>query len=156
MPGRERVLDAFLPGPQPVHRRVQVVLIAAAQVQDLAQGAGGGGVPQPAGDGQLGIRPGHLRDRHRGHQVPLPRRGRVDQLLQAQGPQRAQHRGDVPVRQAAGDLERPVQGRGRGLALQHPGQGVDLGPGPGRQVGQGTVLHLPGLAVAFAEQDGGR
>ena len=61
------------------------------------------------------------------------------------------------MRQAAGDLERPVQaGGGRRLALQHPGQGLDLGLGPGRQVGQGAVLDLPGLAVAFPQQDGGR
>ena len=47
----------------------------------------------------------------------MPGRHRVDQFLQAQVPQRAQNGGDVAVRQAAGDLERPVQGRGGRLAL---------------------------------------
>ena len=154
VPGRQRVLDLLLPGRQPVHRLVQVILIAAAHAEDLAQRAGGGLVPQPAGDGQLGVRRDHLRDRHRGHQVPVPGRHRVDQLLQAQLARRAQDGGDVAVRQAAGDLERPVQVRGgRRLAFQHPGQRVDLGLGPGRQVGQGPVLDLPGLAVAFPQQD---
>ena len=87
----------------------------------------------------------------------MPGRHRVDQLVQAQPARRAQDGGDVAVRQAAGDLERPVQVRGgRRLAFQDPGQRVDLGVGPGRQVGQGAVLDLPGLAVAFPEQDGGR
>ena len=40
--------------------------------------------------------------------------------------------GDVAVRQAAGDLEPPVQVRGgQRLAFQDPGQRVDLGVGPG-------------------------
>lgn len=55
VPGRQRVLDAVLPGGQPAHRAVQVILITAAQVQDLAQRTGGGRLGQPAGDGQLGI-----------------------------------------------------------------------------------------------------
>ncbi len=41
-----------------------------ASAEDLAQRAGRGLIPQPAGDGQLGVRRDHLRDRHRGHQVP--------------------------------------------------------------------------------------
>ena len=142
---------------QVVHRRVQVILITRPQVQDLAQGGGRGLLPQPAGDGQLGVRRDHLRDRHRGDQVPVPGRHRVDELVEAQLAGRAQDGGDVAVRQAAGDLERLVQaGGGRRLALQHPGQRVDLGLGPGRQVGQGPVLDLAGLAVAFPQQDRGR
>jgi hypothetical protein len=157
VPRRERVLDAVLPGGEPVHRAVKVILVTARDSQHLAQRAGGGLPAQPAGDGQLGIRRDHLRDHHRGHQVPLPRRHRVDQLLQAQRPRRAQHRGDMPVRQAPGDLERALCRRGRrGLALQHRRQGVDLGLGPGRQVGQGAVPHLARLAVAFPQQHRGR
>jgi hypothetical protein len=132
VPRGQRVLDLLLPGGQVVHRRVQVILIAAADAEDLAERAGRGLVPEPAGDGELGVRRDHLRDRHRGHQVPVPGRGRVDQLVQAQLAGRAQHGGDVAVRQAAGDLERAVQaGGGRRLALEHPGQGVDFGVGPG-------------------------
>jgi hypothetical protein len=157
VPGGQRVLDRLLPAVQVVHRRVQVILIAAAQVQDLAQRCGRGLAAQPAGDGQLGVRRDHLRGRHRGHQVPVPGRHRVDQLLQAQLAGRAEHGGDVAVRQAAGDLERLVEGGGgRRLAFQHPGQGLDLDLGPGRQVGQGPVLDLAVLAVAFPQQDRGR
>ena len=132
VPGGQRVLDLLLPVMQVVHRRVQVILIAAAQVQDLAQGARRGLLPQPAGDGQLGVRRDHLRDRHRDYQVPVPGRHGVDQLVEAELAGRAQDGGDVAVRQAAGDLERLVEGGGgRRLALEHPGQGVDLGVGPG-------------------------
>jgi hypothetical protein len=153
----QRVLDRVLPGGQVVHRRVQVILITRPQVQDLAQGAGRGLLPQPAGDRQLGVRRDHLRDRHRGHQVPAPGRHRVDQLVEPQLAGCAQDGGDVAVRQAAGDLERPVQVRGgRRLALQHPGQGLDLGVGPRRQVGQGPVLDLAVFPVAFPQEHGGR
>ena len=157
VPGRERVLDLLLPGGQPVHRAVEVILVAATQVQDLAQGAGGALLAQPAGDGQLGVRCDHLRDCHRGHQVPVPRWHRVDQLFQPQLARGAQHGGGVPVGQAAGDLEGALHGGGRRkLAFQHPRQGVDLRLGPGRQVGQGAVLDLARLAVAFPQQHRGR
>jgi hypothetical protein len=157
VPGGQRVLDRVLPGGQVIHRRVQVILVTRPQVQHLARGAGRGFLPEPAGDGQLGVRRDDLRDRHRGHQVPVPRRLGVDQLGQAQLAGRAQDGGDVAVRQAAGDLERPVEtDGGRRLALEHPGQGVDLGVGPGRQVGQGAVLDLALFAVAFPQQDGWR
>jgi hypothetical protein len=145
VPGREPVLDPGLPGGQPVHRRVQVMLIAGARAEDLPERAGRGGVPQPAGDGQLGVRRDHLRHRHRGHQVPVPGRRGVDQLLQAQLPRRAQDGGDVAVRQAAGDLERAFQ-PGGGQALQRPRQRFYLGLRPGRQVRQGPVLDLAALA----------
>jgi hypothetical protein len=156
VPGRQRVLDLLLPGGEPVHRSIQAVLITAAQAQHLAQRAGRGRRLQPAGDGQLGVRRDHLRHRHRGHQIPLPGWHRVDQLLQPQRPRGAQHRGDVPVRQAAGDLECPLQRRGRRLAFQYPRQGIDFRPGPGRQVGQGAVLDLARFPVAFAQQHRGR
>jgi hypothetical protein len=157
VPGRERVLDRVLPGAQVVHRCVQVILITGPQPEDLAGRGGRGFPPEPAGDGELGVRRDHLRGRHRDHQVPVPGRDRVDELVEAEPAGRAQDGGDVAVRQAAGDLERPVQVRGgRRLALQHPGQRVDLGLRPGRQVGQGPVLDLAGLAVAFPEQDRGR
>ena len=155
VPGRERVLDLILPVVQVVHRRVQVILITRPQMQDLAQRTGRRLAAQPAGDRQLGVRCDHLRDRHRDHQVPLPGRLGVDQLVQAQLAGHAQDGGDVAMRQAAGDLERPVERGWRRLAFQYPGQRFDLGLGPGRQVGQGAVLDLAGLAVAFAQQDRG-
>jgi hypothetical protein len=65
VPGGQRVLDRVLPGAQVVHRRVQVILVTRTQAEDLAQGGGRGLLPQPAGDGQLGVRRDHLRDRHR-------------------------------------------------------------------------------------------
>src|SRR6266704_2910792 len=93
---------------------------------------------------------------HRRVQVILITRPQPEDLAQAQLAGRAEDGGDVAVRQAAGDLERPVQARGgRRLPLEHPGQGLDLGLGPGGQVGQGPVLDLPGLAVAFPQQDRG-
>jgi hypothetical protein len=62
----------------------------------------------------------------------VPGRLGVDQLVEAELAGRAQDGGDVAMWQAAGDLERLVEADGgRRLALEHPGQGVDLGLGPG-------------------------
>ena len=157
MPRGQRVLDLLLPVLQMVHRRVQVILIAAAGADDLAQRGARGLPAQPAGDGQLGVRRDDLCDRHRDHQVPLPGWDRVDELVEAELARCTEDGGDVAVREAAGDLERPVQvGGGRQLALEHPGQRLDFGLGPGRQVGQGAVFDLAGFAVAFPQQDRGR
>ncbi len=144
VPRREGVLDLVLPGGEPVHRGIQVILITAAQAQHLAQGAGGGLLAQPAGDGQLGVRRDHLRHHHRGHQVPLPRRHGVDQLLQAQRPRRAEHRGDVPVRQAAGDLERALCGAaGAGWPLSTAARASTLASGQDDRLARVRFLTLP-------------
>jgi hypothetical protein len=153
MPGGQGVFDAFLTGQRPVHRRIQVVLITARDAEHRTQGAGGGLGAQPPRGGQLGVWGDHRRDHHGAHQIPPPRRRRVDQLGQPEPLGGAQHGGHMPVRQAAGDLERCGQVHLRRQALEPPHQRVDLVLGPVRQVGQGAVLHLAALAVAFPQQD---
>jgi hypothetical protein len=152
VPGGQRVLDARLAGQQPVHRGVQVVLVAGFQAEQRAQRAGRGLGAQPAGGGELGGSVDDRRGDHRGDQVPLPGGDRADQLLHSQRAKGAEHRGHVPVRQAAADLERAAQAGGRRLALQHRRQRLHLGLGPGRQVGQGAVLDLAAFSVAFPQQ----
>ena len=106
MPCSQSVFDGLLAGQRPVHRRIQVILVAAGDAEQLTQGAGGRFGAQPTRGRQLGARRDHLGHQHRGHQIAPPRGRRVDQLLHAQRPRGAQHRGDMPVRQAAGDLKR--------------------------------------------------
>ena len=97
---RERCVDPPIILPPDV-RTQQVILIAAAQVQDLAQRTGRGLLPQPAAGGQLGVRRDHCAT---APQVPVPGRHRVDRLLGVQLAGRAQDGGDVAVRQAPPDL----------------------------------------------------
>jgi hypothetical protein len=63
----ELVLDVILAREQPVHRRVQVVLVGVGDTEVLGQRRG---VP-PAGGGQLGVRRCDARGHHGQHQVAL-------------------------------------------------------------------------------------
>ena len=153
MPGGQGVFDAFLAGQRPVHRRIQVVLITARHAEDLTQRTGGGLGAQPPRGGQLGVWGDHRRDQHGHHQIPPPRRRRVDQLGQPQSLRCGQHGGHMPVRQAAGDLERLGQLQLRRQPFERPRQRIDLVLGPVRQVGQRAVLHLAALAVALPQKD---
>jgi hypothetical protein len=57
-----------------------------------------------------------------------------------------------------GTLDREPLGHGgwHRLVGEDPAQGVDLGRWPFGQVGQGARLDLASLAVALAQQHGGR
>lgn len=80
----------------------------------------GGGGAQPAPERQLGARIDHLHDQHRGHQIPVPRRGRVDEFLKAQLPCAAQHCRDMPMRQAAGVSNASARSRAADRLLSAP------------------------------------
>ena len=153
MPGGERVLDRFLARPQPVHGRVEVVLVGAAQREHLAERARGRRGPQPTRQGELGGRLDHLGHDHGDHQVTRAGGDSVDELLETQVGKYPQHRGDMAVREAADDVEAPLQAGGGRPPLEHGCECVDLLLGPARQVGQRAVLDLAPLAVALAQQD---
>ncbi len=105
MPCGQGVFDAVFALQRPVHRVIQVVLIGARDTQHRTQRAGGGLGAQPARDRQFRSGLDDLPDQHGQHQVAPPRRGGVDQLGYAQLLGGAGHRGHMPVRQAAGDIE---------------------------------------------------
>jgi hypothetical protein len=152
MPGSQSVFDALLALEHPVHRVIQVILIGTGHAQHRTQGAGGGLGAQPARHRQLGARLDHRRGHHGAHQVPVPRRGGVDQGGHAQLGGGAHHRGHMPVRQAAGDVKRRGQITGGRQALERALQFVHLVLGPARQVGQRAGFHPAVVAVAFAQQ----
>ena len=66
-------------------------------------------------------------------------------------PQRAQHRGHMPVRQTPFNGERLGRLNDR-LAPQHPAQGLDLARRPMGQVRQRAIFDLARLAVALTKQ----
>ena len=156
MPCGQGVFDGLLAGQRPVHRRIQVILVAAATPSSWPSELVAVSVRSPRANASLEPGRDHLRHQHRAHQIALARRRRVDQLLDAQRPRGAQHRGHMPVRQAAGDLERLAQIPLRRQPFERARQRIDLVLGPVRQVGQGAVFHLAALAVALPQQDGRR
>ena len=62
----------------------------------------------------------------------------------------------MAVRQAAGEGEGVVLGGDDGAALEHAAQAFDMGGQPAGEVAQGAFADLALLAVALAQQDGGR
>jgi hypothetical protein len=64
--------------------------------------------------------------------------------------------GDVTVRQAAGDGDGVVFGGDDGAALEHTAQAFDVGRRPVGEVAQRAFANLTFLAIALAQQDGGR
>ncbi|WP_437127652.1 hypothetical protein [Rhodovibrio sodomensis] len=99
---------------------------------DIRMAAHGARLQDPLGD-------------HRQHQVARPRVGRPaapaeQQLGQAQPLGRAQHGGDVPVRQRARDGQRLLGAFHRDAALEQGAQALDQVRRPIAQIGPGALF----------------
>ena len=81
---------------QPVHGRVQIVLVHRTQPQGVGQRIARGGLSQAPGGGELGTWIEHPGDDHRHHPVTLGRALRGDEPLHAQLSERAEDCGDPP------------------------------------------------------------
>jgi hypothetical protein len=151
----ERGLDCRLALAEPVEGAVEFDLTDRAELQQAAQARTGGIGGKVARGGQFG----GGRDQPTGDQGDRQRRqtlvGRpAEQAVEANGPDGAQHRGGVAVRQRAADAD-PFLGHGN-AALQQGAKALDQRAGPIREIGQGTLPDPPVLAAALAQQDGGR
>ena len=145
------LLDAVLPREQPIHRFVEGVLVGVA---DAEVGGQRGGVPPPRRR-QLAVGLEDPGGDHRHDEIALPRRARGDEGLEAHPLHRGAHGLHVAVVRGGHHLEQRVDGRER-FASQQPAEEVDFRRRPPGEVRQGTVLDLPALPVALAQQDRGR
>ena len=80
----------------------------------------------------------------------------AEDAVEADLARRAEGGGDVAVRQAAGDGEGVLLGGDDGAALEHAAQAFDVSGRPVGEVAQRAFADLAVLAVALAQQDGGR
>ena len=138
-------LDGVLPVPEPVHRGVDVI---GSRVRDAEVGAQGG-IGPPGQGGQLGAGLDHPGDDQGQGEVPLAARG-AEQGGHAQLLGHGVDGGGVAVRQGPGDGD----GAGGGdelLAFEAGVDQVDDVAGQRRQVGDGLVLDLAGVAVGAAQ-----
>ncbi len=147
--------DQQLLAAQPVERGIDLLGGDLAQPQHLAQRmAGGGGVQHPRGR-QLGCRLEQTRDNQGQRQIAaaLRRAARQHGVERdaARGAECGEH---VAVRQCTDDFHR-LGGGQQFVTAQHRAELLDALGGPARQVGEGSVLGLAGLAVTLAQQDGG-
>ena len=149
VPAGERFFDPLLAGEQPVHRAEQLGLVDLAEVELVGERA----LREAPGQRQLGARRDQQLADHRDDHVALAAALPADQSLQIEPAQRAQHRGDVPVRQRAFDLEVLIE------VDQHPSgehrpDRLDDGQRQVREVAQVLVADLAALAVGAPQQVG--
>jgi len=143
------VLDRILPGEQPVHGAVELVLAGIGHAEILGQGS----AAPPARRRQLGVGRHDAGRDHGYDQVGLAARPRAEQARDVEPAHGAQHRGGVAVRPGGDDLE-ALAGRHERLAAQGPAHDVDQAVGQMREVAQRLVLDLAVLAKAAAQQMG--
>lgn len=110
---------------------------------------------QLARGAQLGRRFDDAGNDHGQSQFCQPRRGFRQQAVQAELLRRAEDGGDMAVRQRAFDAQ-IVDGQRHGFVLQHAAQGLDLRIRPIGDIGDGARPDLAAIAIAFAQEDGGR
>ena len=156
MPPGQAPLDPVLVRQQPVHRRIEVVLVHRPEVQGPGQRVPRGGCVQPPGGGRLRAGIEDPRGDHRQHPRPLRRPLGIEQLVEAEPADGAQHRRHMAVRQRADHVEGLVQTGHGGAALEQDAEPLDEGGGPPGEVGEGALANLAVLAEGLAQEDGGR
>ena len=150
------LLDAGLAAAQEIEGGVEFVLIDLAQAEHGAERVGGGRLAELARGRQLGGRFDDPGDDH-GEDQPGPALRSVRQrLVEPEPAQRPERGGDMAMRQRAGDLEALGSERHEGLVGEYPAQAVDLRLRPVGEVGERAGLDLAFLAIALAQEDGGR
>jgi hypothetical protein len=146
----ELLLDRVLARQQPIHGRIQIVLVGIGHTEVFSQGRA---VPAPGG-GQLGVGLDDARGHHGQHQIALTAGLRSEHRSKAQALHGQRRR---PAHDHGRENARPRRhgtGSNEGLALQRAPDDVDQRIGQMRQIAQGLVLDLAVLAVAAPQQVG--
>lgn len=145
-------LDAPLLLAEPIQRRIDLAFLDGAEVEDAAQAGARRFRRQRPHGGQLGAGRDDPAGNHGQRQVALARRRAAEQPRQVELAHRAEHGGDMAVRQGALDLEYLARSCDRRAALQQHPQSINHRGWQWAQVGQGALLGLAPLAIAFAQQ----
>ena len=149
-------LDGGLALQQPVQRGVELVLIDLAETEHLAKARGGGGGGQRTGGGELGGGIEDPADQQGEDEIAAAIAVGAEDTVKTDPAGGAESGGDVAVRQAAGDGEGVALGGDDGAAFEHAAQAFDVGGRPVGEIAEGALTDLAVLAVALAQQDGGR
>ena len=149
-------LDGALALEQPVHGGVELVFVDALDAEHLGEGVARGVGGEPARGGELRAWGEDARDNEGNGAFAFGRGGGGEGAVEAQLAQRSEHCGDVAVGARAGDIEGGGEVGDGGAAFEQDSQSFDHHGRPLRQVGEGAFTDLSGLAIGFAQQDGGR
>jgi len=140
-------LDFGLLLQEPVHGRIELVLVGIGHAQLASQRVG----VEAAYGGQLGGRLQNPADDHRRRQLPLPACSGGDQPLHPQLAELTQHRQHIAVGQGTDDLKAVCQ-RPDLLAAKDGTHGIHGRRRQLGEVGQSPVLDLAAFAVGLADQ----
>jgi hypothetical protein len=127
-------------------------------VEDLTETVVESIAVKPASGSQFGGGLDDAGDDHGDDEIALAAGNWIEDGIQMQVAQAAEHGGDMAVRQGTGDVEGLWQ-RGRGdsqRAGQCQAEGVNLLRGEMSDVGNGASFDFTVEAIGFAEEDGGR
>ena len=152
----QTLLDGALALEQPVHGGVELVFVDALDAEHLGEGVARGVGGEPARGGELRAWGEDARDNEGNGAFAFGRGGGGEGAVEAQLAQRCEHCGDVAVGTGAGDIEGGGEVGDGGAAFEQDSQSFDHHGRPLRQVGEGAFTDLAGLAIGFAQQDGGR
>ena len=152
----QTLLDGALALEQPVHGGVELVFVDALDAEHLGEGVARGVGGEPARGGELRAWGEDARDNEGNGAFAFGRGGGGEGAVEAQLAQRSEHCGDVAVGARAGDIEGGGEVGDGGAAFEQDSQSFDHHGRPLRQVGEGAFTDLAGLAIGFAQQDGGR
>ena len=152
----QRGLDGGLALQQPVQCGVEFVLVDIAEAEHFAEAAGGGGGRERPRGGEFCCRLEDASDQHGEHEIAVAIAVGAEDAVEPDLAGGTECGSDMAVRQATDDGEGVALGGDDGATLEHAAQPFDVGGGPVRQVAQGALTHLAALAIALAQQDGGR
>ena len=156
MPPGESAFDLRLALNQPVHGLVEVVCGGFFDPEFFGEGVSGGFAGESSGGGKLGTRFEDSRRDHGDDEGSLLRGGAVEQSLESEPFQRAEHGGDVPVGFGSQDLEGGVEGGQGDASLEQCSESFDEMLRQPGEVGECAFLDLSVQSVGLSEQDGGR
>ena len=138
----QALLDGGLPGQEPVHGRVEFVRVDVAEPERLAEGGDRALGGEGAGGGQLGLGVDDAVDDEREHEVAEAAGLAVDEGMQSELLEGAEHGGDVSVGQTS-DAGEGFLGVDELLAAEDAAECLDGGGGELGEVGEDALLDAP-------------
>jgi len=152
----ERLLDRLLALAEPVDGGIEFILVDRTKAENVAEAGRRGGRIEHAGGGQLGGRRNQAGHDHGDDEIAEAVAGGTEDAIEADVAQRAEHGGDMAVRQGAPHDDALPVGRRGGAALEQCAQSLDELARPIREIGDGALLDLCAIPIALAQQDRGR
>ena len=154
MAPRQAHFDALLASHQPVHSRVQLILVDCAEPEHVPEGGDGAFRVQTASGGQFGAGVDDPSNDHGDDQIALAGGGTSDKGMEAEIPEGAEDGRDMAVRGAANDGQQVVGRAESETAVEEDTQALDDVRGTLGEVGDGTFLDFAVLAEGLTEEDG--